>query len=60
MRQLAAKERDTDAIAALDACIRNADAERKFARDDLARHPRNEHGTPSQYLGQPHIHAVVD
>jgi hypothetical protein len=58
MRQLAAKERDTDAIAALDACIRNADAERKFARDDLARHSRNEHGTP--YLRQAHIHAVVD
>jgi glutaredoxin len=44
LRQFAATECDLDSQAALDACIRNAEVERRAARDEFARHSRYEHG----------------
>ena len=46
LRQFAARECDIESRMTLEACIRNADAERKTAREELSRHSRYEHGAP--------------
>jgi hypothetical protein len=46
LRQFAANECDVESRITLDACIRNTEAERQAARDELARHSRFVHGSP--------------